>query len=191
MPVLDIRRPKASNIIGDRSYSSSAKTVSNIGNFCIDQFAKAKIGTVIKHIPGHGLAKVDSHKKLPVVNKNLKYLNKYDFFIFKKKKSLFAMTGHLLFKKIDKLNNATHSKKIVNIIRKKIGFKNLIITDDLSMKALKYSISENVNKAFTAGCNIVLHCNGDFKQMLLVAKNSPKINKFVLKKTSQFRSIIS
>ena len=93
-----------------------------------------------------------------------------------------AMTGHLLFKNIDKINSVTHSKKIIKLIRSKIGFKNLLITDDLSMKALRYSLEENVKRSFLAGCNLALHCNGNLKQMLIVAKNSPKINNFYSKK---------
>ena len=101
------------------------------------------------------------------------------------------MTAHIVFKKIDPKNTVTHSKKVINIIRKDIGFKNLIISDDLSMKSLKYSIVENTKKAFTAGCNIVLHCNGNLKEMTLVAKNSPKVNSFILKKTSEFYDNLS
>ena len=114
-----------------------------------------------------------------------------DFHPFKNKKSVFAMTAHILFKKQDPEFCVTHSKKMINIIRRKIGFKNLIISDDISMKALKYSISENTIKAFTAGCNLVLHCNGNYKEMIEVAENSPKVSKFILKKTSQFIDIIS
>ena len=101
------------------------------------------------------------------------------------------MTAHIVFKKIDPKNTVTHSKKVINIIRKDIGFKNLIISDDLSMKSLKYSIVENTKKAFTAGCNIVLHCNGNLREMTLVAKNSPKVNSFILKKTSEFYDNLS
>jgi len=191
IPVLDLRRNFVPNIIADRSYSNNGKVVSKIGNICISTFHKNKIATIIKHIPGHGLAKVDSHKKIPIINNNLKYLIKNDFQTFVNKKSIFAMTGHLLFKKLDKNNTVTHSRKIINIIRKKIKFKNIIITDDLSMKALEYSIEENTRKSFEAGCNLALHCNGKFKEMIIVAKNSPKIDKFILKKTSQFINIIS
>ncbi len=191
VPVLDLRRQNSHKVISDRSYSTDKNVVSKIGDICIDDFHNNKIATIIKHIPGHGLAKVDSHKKLPVINKNINYLNKYDFKIFKNKKSLFAMTGHLLFPKIDKSHTSTHSRKIIKIIRTNIGFKNLIITDDLSMKALKYSIEFNTRQSFKAGCNLALHCNGNLKEMLKVAMNSPKINKFVLKKTSQFNNIIS
>ena len=191
VPVLDLRRNSSHNIIGDRSYSNDINVISKISEICINTFHKNRIATVIKHIPGHGLSKVDSHKKLPIIDKNLKYLLKNDFKLFKNKNSLFSMTGHLLFNKIDKLNASTHSKKTINIIRKKIGFKNIIITDDLSMNALKYSIEDNTKKSFNAGCNIALHCNGNLNEMIKVAKNSPKINEFILKKTSQFIDIIS
>ena len=191
VPVLDLRRRSGHNIIGDRSFSNNIKVISMVSDVCIHNFHKNRIATVMKHIPGHGLSKADSHVKLPIIDKNLKYLLKNDFRLFKNKKSLFAMTGHLMFTKIDKLNTTTHSKKIIKIIRKNIGFKNIIITDDLSMKALKYTIEENTKKSFEAGCNLALHCNGNLNEMLKVAKNSPKINKFILKKTSQFFDIIS
>ncbi len=190
VPVLDLRRFKSHSIIGDRSYSSNKKIVSKIGNICIQKFHSNKIATIIKHIPGHGLSKSDSHKKLPIINNKIDYLLKNDFKVFKNKNSLLAMTGHLLFKNVDS-EAVTHSKKIIKLIRNKIGFKNLIITDDLSMKALKYSLEENVKKSFLAGCNIALHCNGNLKEMLIVAKNSPKIDKFIIKKTSQLSHIIS
>ena len=191
VPVLDIRRVKSHNVIGDRSYSSNKKIVSKIGDICIEKFHKNRIATIIKHIPGHGLARSDSHKKLPIINQKIEYLLKNDFQTFKNKKSLIAMTGHLLFKNIDRKETVTHSKKIIKLIRNKIGFKNIIITDDLSMKALKYSLEENVKKSFLAGCNLALHCNANLKEMLIVAKNSPKIDNFIVKKTSQLTDIIS
>jgi len=77
------------------------------------------------------------------------------------------------------------------LIRAKIGFKNLLLSDDISMKGLKFSINENTFKAFEAGCDIVLHCNGKYNEMITVAKNSPKVNAFVIKKTSQFNKILS
>ncbi len=190
VPVLDISRFKSHSIIGDRSYSSNKKIVSEIGNICIQKFHSNRIATIIKHIPGHGLSKSDSHKKLPIINNKIDYLLKNDFEVFKNKSSLLAMTGHLLFKNVDD-EAVTHSTKIIKLIRNKIGFKNLIITDDLSMKSLKYSLEDNVKKSFLAGCNLVLHCNGILKEMLVVAKNSPKIDKFIIKKTSQLSDIIS
>jgi len=190
VPVLDLRIKGSSNIIGDRSFSKDPKIVSKIGDYCIQFFHQNSIGSVIKHIPGHGLAKVDSHFYTPIVNKKLSYLLKNDFFPFKNKKAFFAMTGHIIFNKIDSQNTVTHSKKMIKLIRNKIGFKNIIISDDLSMKSLKGSISENTIKTFNSGCNIVLHCNGDLKEMEIVGKNSPLINKFILKKTSQFYKIL-
>tara|TARA_B100000427_G_scaffold321014_1_gene321011 strand:- start:8552 stop:9499 length:948 start_codon:yes stop_codon:yes gene_type:complete len=190
VPNLDLRRKFSHKVVGDRSYSSDPKEISKIGDICINGFHKSGICTVIKHIPGHGLAKVDSHNKLPVVNHSFNYLMKNDFLTFKKKKSLFAMTGHVLFNDIDEYNCATHSKKVIQIIRNKINFNNIIISDDLSMKSLKHSISINTKKAFTAGCNLVLHCNGNLNEMVKVAINSPYINKFIIKKTSEFKDII-
>ena len=191
LPVLDLRIKGSSNIIGDRSFSENKKIVSKVGDICIDLFNQNSIGTVIKHIPGHGLAKVDSHKFTPVVNKNINYLIKNDFYPFKNKDSLFAMTAHIIYKKIDPLNTATHSKKIINIIRKKIGFKNVLISDDLSMKSLKYDLITNTIKSFEAGCNLALHCNGNFNEMKVVAENSPLVNNFIIKKTSLFYKNLS
>ena len=190
VPVLDLKRFKSNNVIGDRSYSSNKKIVSKIGKICISHFQHNNIVCVMKHIPGHGITKVDSHKRIPLVNKSTPYLIKNDFYPFKNVKSLFAMTAHIVYKKQDPLNTVTHSKIMINLIRKKIGFKNLIISDDISMKALKHTISVNTSKAFRAGCNLVLHCNGNLGEMIEVAKNSPKVDTFIKKKTSQFREII-
>ena len=190
-PVLDLRVKGASKIIGDRSFSRNPKIVSEIGNFCIKNFHKNGIGTIMKHIPGHGLAKVDSHNFTPIINKDLKFLLKNDFLPFKKKDSLFAMTAHIIFNKIDHENTVTHSKKMIKLIRDKIQFKNLLISDDLSMKSLKGNLRENTIKTFTAGCNLALHCNGNIKEMEIVAKNSPTLSKFVIKKTSEFYKILS
>ena len=190
-PVLDLRVKGSSNIIGNRSYSVNPKLVSLIGDFCIKNFHKNKIATIIKHIPGHGLAKVDSHKLTPTIKANLNYLKKNDFSCFKNKKSLFAMTAHIIYKKIDNLNTATHSKKVIRLIRKEIKFQNILMSDDISMKSLKCSIKESTIKAFNAGCNLVLHCNGNYNEMLIVGDNSPFLSKFIIKKTSQFYKILS
>ena len=190
VPVLDLRYKGSSNIIGDRSYSENPKIVSKIGDICIKKFKENSIGTVIKHLPGHGLAKVDSHNFTPTINKSLNYLKKYDFVAFKQKSSLFAMTAHIVFSKVDSNNTVTHSKKMIKIIRDVIKFKNLLISDDLSMKSLKYSIKQNTIRAFNAGCNLALHCNGNLKEMNIVAENSPKVNSFIIKKTSEFYRIL-
>ena len=191
VPILDLRVKGASNIIGDRSFSKNKNTVSKIGDLCIKLFHKNSIGTVIKHIPGHGLAKVDSHNFTPIVKKSLKFLEKNDFYPFKNKACHFAMTAHVIYEKLDKHNTVTHSKKVIQYIRKKIGFKNILISDDLSMKSLKEDMKTKTIKAFKAGCNIVLHCNGNQKEMMIVANNTPLISNFIIKKTSQFYKILS
>jgi len=191
VPVLDLRVKGSSNVIGDRSYSQNKNTVSKMGSLCIKLFHENSIGTIIKHIPGHGLAKVDSHKFTPIVKKSLKYLNINDFYPFKNQRSFFAMTGHVIYDKLDKNNTATHSKIIIRHIRNKIGFKNILISDDLSMKSLKENIRTNTIKAFEAGCNIALHCNANLTEMTIVANNTPLISKFIMKKTSQFYKILS
>ena len=187
VPVLDVRRNNSHKIIGDRSFSSNPNTVKKIGNLCVNIYKNNKIGTVIKHIPGHGLSKVDSHFKVPFIKENVKNLKKIDFKPFKENKSFFAMTGHIIYQNIDPKNTATHSKKIISkIIRKNIGFKGILISDDLSMKSLSYSLEVNALKALRAGCNLVLHCNGNFKEMSKLAKIIPTIDNFTKKKTSQF-----
>jgi len=190
VPVLDVKRNFTNIVIGNRSYSKDPKIVSKIGNLCINYFHKHGIATVVKHIPGHGLAKYDSHKKLPTVKENINKLNKHDFYPFKNQKSIMAMTAHIIFKSIDEKNAATHSKKIIELVRKKIGFNKIIITDDISMKALKYSTKLNTKKAFTSGCNLVLHCNGNYNEMIKVGENSPLISSFILKKTSNLVNIV-
>ncbi len=190
VPVLDVRRKITTKAIGSRSFSSNPIIVSKLGKICISKFHQYHIGTVSKHIPGHGLSKVDTHNKLPVVKKDIKSLEKVDFLPFMKQKSLLAMTAHIVYSAIDPNNTATHSSKVIKIIRNKIGFKNIIISDDLSMKALKFSLLKNTTQAFKAGCNLVLHCNGNYKEMLIVAKNSPLLSKFTIKKTSQLLNII-
>ena len=190
VPVLDLRISGSSKIIGDRSFSRDPNIVSKIGDICIKAYKENSIGTIIKHIPGHGLAKVDSHFSTPYINKSLQYLLKNDFKAFKNKNSFFAMTGHLIFNQIDKNNTVTHSRKMINIIRKKIGFKNLLISDDLSMKSLKKGLKINTIDTFKAGCNLALHCNGKLKEMEIVGKNSPLVSKFIIKKTSQFYNIL-
>ena len=101
------------------------------------------------------------------------------------------MTAHIIFNKIDKENTVTHSRKLIKLIRNKIGFKNILISDDLSMKSLKGTLKENTIKTFNAGCNIALHCNGNINEMEIVGKYSPFVSKFITKKTSQFYKILS
>ena len=101
------------------------------------------------------------------------------------------MTAHVIFNKIDQKNTVTHSNKIIKIIRDRIGFKNLIISDDISMKSLKGNVKENTIRTFNSGCNLVLHCNANYKEMEIIGKNSPLVSKFIIKKTSQFYKVLS
>ena len=100
------------------------------------------------------------------------------------------MTAHIVFNSIDSKNCVTHSKKAVQYIRNNIGFKNLIISDDISMKALQYSFEENIIKAYDAGCNLVLHCNANIGEMNKLAAIAPRINKLIIKKTSEFYKLL-
>ena len=187
VPVLDVTRNKTNKIISGRAFSNNVRVVSKLGDYCINLYSQNRIGTVLKHIPGHGLAINDSHFSTPIVNEKKKILNNIHFLAFKNKKSLFAMTAHIIYSYYDPFNTATHSKIIIkDIIRKKIKFKHLLISDDISMKALKYNLKENVIKSLEAGCNLILHCNGNINEMNVVAKNVPIIDDFVIKKTSQF-----
>ena len=186
VPVLDVRRKKAHNVIGDRSFSDNPANVSKLGDLCIDFYKKNKIATVTKHIPGHGLSKCDSHYKTPIIKADKMELIKKDFRPFKKCKSFFAMTAHVIYQMYDN-NTVTHSKIIINkIIRSHINFKGLLISDDISMKSLKYGLEINALKALEAGCNLVLHSNGNIKEMRRLTKVIPKINKFTQRKTSHF-----
>ena len=187
VPVLDVRRKTGHKIIGDRSYSTDPVIVSKMGNFCIDSYNEKKIATVIKHIPGHGLSKCDSHYNLPIVKTKKKELIKKDFKPFRMCTSFFAITAHVVYSVYDPVYSATHSKIVIdNVIRKHIGFKGLLISDDISMKALKYGLKDNAIKAIDAGCNLILHCNGNIKEMCELAKIIPTIDKFTQKKTSHF-----
>ena len=187
VPVLDVLRQNTNKIIDSRSFSKDPKVVEKLGKICVNQYHINKIATVIKHAPGHGCAKHDSHLKRPVVNLDFKDLNRIDFYPFKNSKSKFAMTAHILYKKLDKQNVATTSKKVIsNIIRKKLGFKGIIISDDISMKALKDDLTTNAKKSLLAGCNIILYCAGNYKETRKLIKEVPFIDKFTIKKTSEF-----
>jgi len=191
VPVLDVKRKNSHKFILDRSFSKHSEIISKLGKICINYYNKNKIGTVIKHIPGHGLSKEDSHYKLPVINNKKKELIDNDFLPFKSCESFFAMTAHIVYSSYDPLNTATHSRIIINdVIRKHIGFKGILISDDISMKALKYSLKENSTKALDAGCNLILHCNGNIKEMNQLVKILPTIDRFTQKKTSHFYSFL-
>jgi len=187
VPVLDVRRKYSHKIIGDRSFSYKSSIVKKIGKLCTDFYQKNKIATVMKHIPGHGLARSDSHFKLPIIGNKKKLLINKDFNPFKGSNSLFAMTAHVIYPAYDSIFTATHSKIIINeVIRKHIGFKGILISDDITMKSLKFGLKDNATKALDAGCNLIMHCNGNIREMFDLTKVIPKIDIFTQKKTSHF-----
>ena len=191
VPVLDVKRKKTHRIIDTRSFSNNANRVSLLGSFCEKFFKENKIATVIKHIPGHGLASLDSHFTTPVIKNNISELINKDFKAFKNSSSKFAMTAHIIYKALDSKNTATHSSIIINkIIRNHIKFRGIIISDDISMKALKFNLADNARKALDAGCNLILHCNGNINEMTKLAKVIPRIDIFTQKKTSQFYNFL-
>tara|TARA_B100000029_G_scaffold320496_1_gene312882 strand:- start:5092 stop:6039 length:948 start_codon:yes stop_codon:yes gene_type:complete len=186
-PVLDVRRKYTHKIIGDRSFSSNPSLVAKLGQVCINLYKKNKIATVVKHVPGHGPAKSDTHFKKPIIKASKKELKKIDFKPFRECKSIFAMTCHAVYAAYDNKNTATHSKIIIQkVIRDYINFKGLVISDDISMKSLNYGLEQNAIKALNAGCNLVLHCNGNINQISKLLRVIPKIDKFTEKKTSYF-----
>jgi len=187
VPVLDVKRKNSHKMMSSRCFSKNPNIVSTLGDLCIKLFAKKKIATVIKHIPGHGMSKFDSHYKTPIIKSSKNQLFKKDFFPFKSSKSLFAMTAHIIYESYDKANTATHSREVINkVIRNQIKFKGILISDDLCMKSLKYKLEINALRALEAGCNLVLHCNGNIREMYRLAKVIPKIDTFTQKKTAHF-----
>ena len=189
---MDLSKKNTHKVIGDRSFSRNPNIVNELGKLCVNFYKTNKIGTVIKHIPGHGRANVDSHFKLPKVNTALKLLKKTDFKCFRNTSSFFAMTGHVLYSKVDRKINATHSEKVIKkIIRKEIGFNGILISDDISMKALKYNLLRNADIALKAGCNLVLYCAGKAKEIDKLLNAMPYIDKFTAKKTSEFYKFLS
>ena len=186
IPVLDVLRKNTNEIIGNRSFSKNPEVVKKLGKITVKECHSQRIITVIKHIPGHGFANADSHLRMPKVNLNKKILNKIDFYPFKSTGSKLAMTAHILYSSIDSKNVLTFSSKVINeIIRKKIRFKGIIMSDDISMKALKHDLITNAKKSLAAGCNLVLYCAGNIKDNYKLIRSVPYIDKFTAKKTSE------
>ncbi|HZV84763.1 MAG TPA: beta-N-acetylhexosaminidase [Brevundimonas sp.] len=170
IPVLDVPVPGAHDIIGDRAYARDPMTVAQLGRAAAEGLLAGGVLPVIKHVPGHGRAFADSHHDLPVVHADLPTLDGWDFAPFKALSDMpLAMTAHVVFDAVDPKRPATTSKKAVRLIRDHLGFDGLIITDDLSMKALSGSLRERAEAALKAGCDVVLHCNGDLDEMRQVA----------------------
>lgn len=171
VPVLDVPQPGAHEIIGSRAYSGEIEPIMALARAHAAGFADGGVLPVIKHIPGHGRAKADSHLELPVIDAKRADLEAVDFPPFAAMADApMGMTAHVVYTAIDPNFPATQSKKVIgSVIRKQIGFRGLLMTDDLSMKALGGSYTEKTRAALDAGCDVVLHCNGEMEQMEEVA----------------------
>ena len=170
LPVLDVPVSGVSDVIGNRAYSDRTDIIVKLARAACDGLMAGGVLPVMKHIPGHGRSLVDSHFELPVVEADLAELQS-DFEPFRHFRNLpYAMTAHLVYKAIDADNPATTSKEVISkIIRSDIGFDGCLFSDDLSMQALKGSIEHRAENVLAAGCDIILHCNGQFEEMLAVA----------------------
>ena len=173
LPVLDTPVPGAHDIIGDRAYADDPATVAQLGRAAAEGLLAGGVLPVIKHMPGHGRAFADSHHDLPVVHADFATLDGWDFAPFKALSDMpMAMTAHVVFDAIDPKRPATTSKKAVKLMRGHLGFGGLIMTDDLSMKALSGTLRERAEASLKAGCDVVLHCNGDLDEMRQVAEGT-------------------
>ncbi|MDH3232933.1 MAG: beta-N-acetylhexosaminidase [Alphaproteobacteria bacterium] len=189
-PVLDVPAEDSHDIVGDRAFGASPALVARLGRSAIDGFLDAGVLPVIKHIPGHGRAKVDSHLELPVVDAALDALRRVDFAPFAALADApWAMTAHVVYTALDPDNPATTSKIVVNdIIRGEIGFDGLLVSDDLSMKALSGSLAERATAALAAGCDVALHCNGEMEEMSAVAGAAGPLSPVALERIARARA---
>jgi len=171
VPVLDVPQPGSHDIIGDRAYGMTPEQVALLGRAAAQGLMDGGVLPVIKHIPGHGRAFADSHLELPVVDASRDELERVDFAPFAALADIpMAMTAHVVYTALDPDNCCTLSSRVIDdVIRRGIGFDGLIMSDDLSMKALKGTFRERGMRAIAAGCDVLLHCNGDMAEMVEVA----------------------
>jgi beta-N-acetylhexosaminidase len=177
LPLADVLAPGADPVIGDRAYGTEPGKVSAIAGAIAQGLLAGGVLPVLKHLPGHGRATADSHHKLPVVDTDRATLESTDFAAFRPLSRLpLGMTAHVVFSAIDPDAPATTSVTMVReVIRGFIGFRGLLMSDDVSMKALSGTIAERSRAAFAAGCDVVLHCNGDLGEMTAVATAAPPL----------------
>jgi beta-N-acetylhexosaminidase len=176
-PVLDVPVAGSHQIIGDRAYGTAPDQVADLGKAVAEGFMAGAVLPVIKHIPGHGRATKDSHLALPVVTEDRATLAATDFAPFKALNTMpAAMTAHVVFRAIDANEPASTSEIVTReIIRGEIGFDGLLMSDDLSMKALAGHMRIRAERVIAAGSDLVLHCNGDFAEMQAAAAGSPPL----------------
>jgi len=170
-PLLDVPVAGAHDIIGDRAFGYDPLLVADLGRAVCDGLLDGMVMPVIKHIPGHGRALVDSHLDLPVVEAAAASLSHSDFAPFRSLRDApWAMTAHVVYKAFDALRPATTSPVVINdVIRGEIGCEAVLLSDDLSMKALKGDFSDRTRATLDAGCDLALHCNGEMDEMRAIA----------------------
>ncbi|PJI92061.1 beta-N-acetylhexosaminidase [Yoonia maricola] len=172
-PLADIAEDATHPVLKNRLYGYDVETVVAASKACADAHLAGGVLPVLKHIPGYGRAAVDSHQDLPCVDAPRADLDVWDFAPFAALTDIpIGMTAHIVFSDIDAAAPATTSAKMMEVIRKDIGFNGLLMTDDLSMEALSGTVAERAEASIAAGCDIVLHCNGDAKEMEAVAAAS-------------------
>jgi beta-N-acetylhexosaminidase len=178
LPLADVPVAGADAVIGNRAYGAEPGKVAAIARAVTDGLEQGGILPVLKHIPGHGRATVDTHFKLPVVDTSRKELERSDFAAFQPLADLpMAMTAHVVFSAFDSTQPATTSATMVEeVIRGVIGFQGLLMSDDVSMNALAGSLAERTRAIFAAGNDIVLHCNGKLDEMRDVARETPELS---------------
>jgi beta-N-acetylhexosaminidase len=177
LPMLDVRQPGATDIVGDRALGSNPMQVSALGRAILDGLHSAGVLGVIKHIPGHGRALVDSHKELPVVVADEEDLA-VDIEPFERLRgAAMGMTSHLLYMAWDPERPASQSPVVIHdIIRERIGFDGFLMSDDIGMQALSGDHGQRAAACVAAGCDVALHCDGKMENMLLVAKAVPALS---------------
>ncbi len=174
-PLVDVATVQTHAFLRDRCYGSDPATVADIGRAVADGLLDGGVLPVVKHMPGHGRAVVDSHFDLPRVDAAPEDLLTRDFEPFRRLCDLpLGMTGHLVFSALDSAPSTT-SAKVMGLIRDEIGFDGLIMTDDISMKALQGGLGDLSAQALAAGCDVILHCNGVFEEMVEVAEASGRL----------------
>ncbi len=171
LPVLDLPSAAADPVIGDRAYGTEPDRVARLGRAVCEGLLAGGVLPVLKHIPGHGRARVDSHYACPLVESGHQELSRTDFAPFRMLAAMpWAMTAHIIYRAIDPLAPATLSRRVIDeIVRGEIGFGGVLISDDLAMRALGGSLGERAGRALDAGCDLVLHCNGDPAEMEEIA----------------------
>ncbi|MDE1935595.1 beta-N-acetylhexosaminidase [Bradyrhizobium sp.] len=187
LPLADVPVAGADAVIGDRAYGTEPAKVAAIARAVFEGLAEGGILPVLKHIPGHGRATADSHFRLPTVDTPQNELEKTDFAAFRPLADLpMAMTAHVVFSALDPVHPATTSATIISrVIRGGIGFQGLLMSDDVSMNALSGSIAERTKAIFAAGCDIVLHCNGNLDEMREVAAETPELAGIAFRRAEQ------